>query len=126
MWAIQMDSRGTLWVGGDIESVTTKSKAGKWAGGFARYDASDSTAPPTPSNFRVTAQGTDTVDLAWNLVADAGGGVRYEVLRDDRTVAFTTGNVNTLTVPKGGNNRFFLRAIDKAGNYSATTSVLVP
>ena len=126
VWAIQMDSRGTLWVGGDIASVTTKSKAGKWAGGFARYDASDSTAPPTPANFRVTAQGTDTVDLAWNLVADAGGGVRYEVLRDDRTVAFTTGNTNTLTVPKGGNNRFYLRAIDKAGNYSATTSVLVP
>jgi hypothetical protein len=28
-------------------------------------------------------------------------------------------------VPRAGSNRYFVRAIDKAGNYSASTPVLV-
>jgi hypothetical protein len=124
VWGLTTDTAGTMWAGGDIVSATTKSKAGKWAGGFVRFDASDSLAPATPAGFRVTAQTDTTVTLAWSSVGDAGGGVRYQVLRDDRPIASTTNNATTLTVPTGGSNRFFLRATDAAGNVSASTPVL--
>ncbi len=124
IWAIKTDSRGNVWAGGDITAVTTKSKAGKWSGGFARFEPSDSVAPATPGSFSVTAQDDTTVTFSWTKVTDAGGGARYEVLRDDRPVAFTDGNTTSLTVAKGGANRFFLRAVDAAGNLSASTSVL--
>ena len=64
--------------------------------------------------------------LCWQKVTDAGGGVRYQVLRDDRPIGVTTGNTGTMTVPKGGNNRFFVRAVDAAGNLSASTALITP
>ena len=125
IWAVASDSSRTIWAGGDIVSATTKSKAGKWAGGFVRFGPSDSIAPATPVDFRVVGETDTHVTLAWKAVTDAGGGVRYQVLRDDRTIAFTEDNTTTLTVPKGGENRFFVRATDKAGNLSASSSVLL-
>ncbi len=124
IWALRTDSTGTMWAGGDIATVTTKSKAGKWSGGFARFDRADSVAPSTPGSLAVTAQDAGTVTLSWSKVTDAGGGVRYEVLRDDRAIAFTDNNTTSLTVAKGGANRFFVRAVDAAGNLSASTPVL--
>jgi hypothetical protein len=123
-WAAQADSAGNLWVGGDFVTATTKSKAAKWTGGFVRFDPADSVAPGTPSDLRVTEESASSVTLAWGTVGDAGGGVRYQVLRDDRTVATTAGNTGTLTVPRGGDDRFFVRAVDRAGNLSASTPVL--
>jgi hypothetical protein len=126
IWALKVDSLGNMWAGGDIATVTTKSKAGKWSGGFARFDPSDATAPGVPANLHETSSDGTNVSLAWNKATDTGGsgGVRYEILRDDRPIASTTGNTTSITVPMGGNNRFFVRAIDKAGNVSASTPVL--
>jgi hypothetical protein len=124
IWALAVDSLGNVWAGGDIATVKTPSKAAQWSGGFARFPKVDSTAPATPTGLTASGQTSDSVTLSWAGVTDAGGGVRYQVLRDDRVVAFTTANVRTLSVPTGGSNRFFVRAVDGAGNYSATTAVL--
>ncbi|WP_148575136.1 fibrinogen-like YCDxxxxGGGW domain-containing protein, partial [Nocardioides caldifontis] len=123
IWALQVDSLGNVWAGGDMTTAQT-TQGNRWSGGFARFTRSDSTAPGRPTSFRVTAQTDSTVSLAWNTVSDAGGGVRYQVLRDDRPIGSTTGNTGSITVPRGGEDRFFVRAIDGNGNIGASTSVL--
>ena len=47
--------------------------------------------------------------------------VSYEILRDDRPIA--TSDTTSVEVPRGGENRFFVRAVDAEGNRSATTPV---
>lgn len=121
IWAIEPDTSGVLWVGGDIETVQTPAKAKHFSGGFARFPLRDSTAPATPTNFRVTGETGTEVTLAWNQTTDPSG-LGYQILRDDRPIART--NQGTITVPKGGDNRFFVRSADNAGNVSATTSVV--
>src|SRR4051794_1908034 len=121
VWAIQGDSNGVVWAGGDLTNASTAKKAGAWAGGFARFAPNDSTAPGTPTNLQVLSQTQTTVTLGWGGVTDPSG-VSYQVLRDDRTIATTTST--SITVPLSPSGRFFVRAADGAGNYSASTSVL--
>jgi hypothetical protein len=123
IWAIRPDSTGVVWAGGDVVTAATPTRSTAFAGGFVRFPLNDSTAPTMPTTLTVTATTSTSATLSWGRSTDAGGGVRYIVLRDDRPIAATSGNVTTLTVPLGGDNRFFVRAVDKAGNYSATTGV---
>ncbi|MER8026653.1 PKD domain-containing protein [Glutamicibacter protophormiae] len=118
-WASLVDENGTLWVGGDLTRVAAESSQGRWAGGFARFPKLDSTAPSKPGSLSKSSDSTDTVRLAWGASTDAGSSVSYQVLRDDRVIA-TTGS-RALTVAKGGENRFFVRAVDASGNLSAST-----
>ncbi|HSV40648.1 MAG TPA: PKD domain-containing protein [Nocardioidaceae bacterium] len=122
VWAIQPDDSGVLWVGGDITNVQTSNQANRFSGGFARFPLRDSAAPTTPTNFRITAETGTEVTLAWNTTTDPSG-AGYQILRDDRPIAST--KQGSITVPKGGQNRFFVRTSDGAGNVSATTSVIV-
>ncbi len=123
IWALTTDSLGNVWAGGDVNTVKTTAGV-KFSGGFARFTMADSTPPPTPSNFRMTSQTSDTASFAWNTVTDSGGGVRYQILRDDRPIAVTSSNTGSITVPKGGSNRFFVRATDSSENASASSSVV--
>jgi len=75
---------------------------------------------------RFSSQTDSDVTLAWQTVTDAGGGVRYQVLRDDRVVGYSSDNAGSLTVPRGGNNRFFVRSSDAAGNLSPSSPVVAP
>ncbi|HEX3931522.1 MAG TPA: PKD domain-containing protein [Nocardioides sp.] len=122
VWALQNDSNGTLWVGGDVTQVTSQTKKNSWSGGFARYPLDDSTAPGTPGGFSIQSQTGSTVTLGWNAVSDPSG-VTYQILRDDRPIASTTST--SITVPTSATGRFFVRAADGAGNVGASTSVLV-
>ncbi|QCX26649.1 PKD domain-containing protein [Nocardioides jishulii] len=121
IWAVEVDSTGKVWAGGDVTSVGTPNGV-RWSGGFARFPRSDSTAPGAPGNLRRTASTASTVTLGWN--AAPGGPARYQVLRDDRVVAVTNGTQTSLVVPRGDSGRFFVRAVDAAGNVGASTSVL--
>ena len=120
-WALTTDTNGNLWVGGDFDLSHIDASHTQWNGGFARFDNRDNVAPETPTLVRTSASTPQTVTLAWDGVSDA---VSYEILRDDRPIASTTST--TVEVPRGGNNRFFVRAVDASGNRSATTSVYVP
>ncbi|TIC81543.1 PKD domain-containing protein [Nocardioides sp. GY 10113] len=124
IWAITPDDTGVLWAGGDVVAAATSTQAAAFAGGFVRFPKRDSTAPTAPSALTVSGTTSTTATLSWSGSTDAGGGVRYVVLRDDRPIAATTGNITAITVPLGGANRYFVRAVDRAGNYSATTSVV--
>jgi Domain of unknown function (DUF5122) beta-propeller len=120
VWALQQDSSGVLWAGGDITAVRTATKAARWSGGFARFAPADSTAPPAPGNFQVTDLSASEVTLSWWSVG--GAATHYVVLRDDRPIAVTS--ANSITLARGGNDRYFVRAVDGAGNASATSAVV--
>lgn len=120
-WALTTDTNGNLWVGGDFTLSHIDTTRTQWNGGFARYDKRDNVAPETPTHLRTSAATTSTVTLDWEGVSDA---VSYEVLRDDRAIGSTEST--SIEVPRGGENRFFVRAVDAAGNRSATTPVYVP
>lgn len=117
-WALTTDNYGNLWVGGDFTLSHIDQTRTQWNGGFARFDNRDNDAPSTPSYVRSSSATASTVTLAWEGVSDA---VSYEILRDDRPIATT--DSTSVEVPRGGENRFFVRAVDAAGNRSATSSV---
>ncbi len=123
VWALTTDTLGNVWAGGDISTVKTSSGV-KFSGGFARFTMVDSTPPPTPSGFQKTSETATTASFSWNTVTDDASSVRYQILRDDRPIAVTSTNTGSITVPKGGSNRFFVRALDGADNASASSPVV--
>ena len=69
-----------------------------------------------PANLRAADGNAKEVTLKWSSVP---GAESYDILRDDRTVATTTST--SITVPLGGNNRFFVRAVASDGLRGAST-----
>ncbi|MDJ0356116.1 PKD domain-containing protein [Paenarthrobacter sp. PH39-S1] len=122
IWASVVDSKGTLWAGGDMTTVATRTAAGRWSGGFARFPQVDAVAPTTPSNVVPSADGPTSVKLTWGASSDSSGTVSYQILRNDRVVATTY--ATSAVLPKGGENRYFVRAVDAAGNLSASSPVI--
>lgn len=86
-----------------------------------RFAAIDTAAPAAPSTPVVVPQGTDQLQVTWPAVS---GAARYEVLRDDRVVAVAEGT--TAAVNTAGGDRYFVRAVDAAGNRSASSAVGAP
>ncbi|MEU7993487.1 fibrinogen-like YCDxxxxGGGW domain-containing protein [Rothia amarae] len=117
IWEQFVDSTGTLWVGGDINSSLGQKGTQKTVG-FARFAPRDIVAPPTPTNLQVkTTNGKDR--LTWSGVNDAG--TVYQVLKNDRVIATVRSTQFELEHEDGA--RYFVRAMDAAGNYSASTPV---
>ncbi len=118
IWANFVDSTGVLWVGGDINKSLGANGVQPTVG-FARYSPRDVTAPGTPATLQVTTEnGTDK--LSW---AASAKGSTYQILRDDRVIGTST--TTSFEVPHVDGGRYFVRAVDQAGNYSATTAVAV-
>ena len=126
VWQESVDSNGCLWAGGDIHHGYT----GAYYGGFAKFCPRDSVAPSTPSNVSVTQNGT-SFTINWGDSTDnktSAPNIKYEVLRDDPTLGTVVSEsqfgkgytVTDVTAP----TRFFVRAVDEAGNRSATTAAI--
>ena len=119
-WALEMADDGALWAGGDFNYSYTSKTAGQWSGGFVRMPARNATAPAVPANLRASDGNSQQVTLKWSSVPGADS---YQILRDDRTIATTTST--SATVPLGGNNRFFVRAVASDGLAGASTHAYV-
>ncbi len=117
-WSLYVADDGALWVGGDFTGSHTSMDRHQWNGGFVRYPAGDTTPPSTPQSLRASSYDKDTVTLQWGR---SQGAARYQILRDDRPIASTTDT--TVVVPRAGDDRYFVRAIDEVGNISASSAV---
>ncbi|HWJ98341.1 MAG TPA: fibrinogen-like YCDxxxxGGGW domain-containing protein [Acidimicrobiales bacterium] len=119
IWAIDKDSRGCLWVGGDLNrGAWSGNAATDYLGGFARFCPDDVTPPTTPANLTTTTAGSG-VKLDWSASTDASGTVSYDVYRDDRVIATVYGR--SYTDPEvTGQHRYTVRAADARGNRSAS------
>ena len=120
IWESFVDSKGTLWVGGDIHRSLGVHGTQDTVG-FARFEARDVTPPATPQNLQVELKDDKDV-LTWDVVQDTGS-VRYQILRDDRVIASTSGT--KFEIDHTDNARYFVRAVDTSDNYSASTPVQV-
>ena len=122
VWSLKVADNGDLWAGGSLTSAVRENGANQWVGGFARFDERPHSAPGAPSNLSVDLTG-DTAAVDWNPGSTSG--VTYEVLRNDRVVALSTGS--SVDVPDSdADDRFFVRASDGLGNRSTSTSVKQP
>jgi hypothetical protein len=122
VWSMSKDSRGCLWVAGDLtRGATSGNAASDWLGGFGRFCPTDSTPPTAPTNLKATV-GTDSVSLTWNASTDAGGSVAYDIYRNDRVIATVYGTTyaDPVGTGTGGTYRYTVRAADTAGNRSAS------
>lgn len=123
VWATFTDSLGRLWVGGDYtDSVrlnTPTAFANQWSGGFMRFGPRDAKAPTVPGDLQGIHSVTNT-ELRWGSSTDDRGTLNYEVLREDRVIETTAST--SATVPNDG-ARYFVRAVDPAGNRSASSQM---
>jgi hypothetical protein len=122
-WALFNDSTGVTWFGGDYSASVRSNFAKQWSGGFVRFAHKDTQAPSTPTGLSVTTSSTGDV-LKWSGSTDNRGPVSYQVLRNDRVVMAT--NATTVTLPAAETGtKYFVRAADGAGNWSASTPATV-
>jgi hypothetical protein len=122
VWATMVDSTGTLWAGGDLRSVQTGQTSSQWLGSFARFPMQDHTAPGRPTMPSAVMQDDNHVVVSWVGSDDETSSVSYEVLRNDRVVAVADGT--SVVVPGKLGDDLFVRAVDEAGNRSASTSAV--
>ncbi|HZB51643.1 MAG TPA: fibrinogen-like YCDxxxxGGGW domain-containing protein [Mycobacteriales bacterium] len=121
-WEMIPDNRGCLWFGGDL-TRGLRGTASQWLGGFGKFCGRDTTPPTVPSGLRATPQ-TGGLLLSWTGSTDNVGGVRYEVLRNDRVIGAVTGTTY-LDTSRDGAATYFVRAVDGTDNRSASTPGLV-
>jgi hypothetical protein len=124
-WELVIDSVGCMWAGGDFRRGSRTRNGYHYAQGFTKFCTVDHVAPSTPATSAAVAT-PGGISLTWsNSTDDRTGGVRYEVLRNDRPIA--TGLVARSFVDPTGtsDDRYFIRSVDAAGNRSATTPVVV-
>ena len=118
-WALFNDSTGTTWFGGDFTKSVKAGFVSQWSGGFVRFARNDAQAPTAPSALTATATAQGDA-LAWTGSTDNRGSLDYQILRNDRVIATTTGRTVTVpTAPAG--TKYFVRAADPSGNWSAST-----
>ena len=122
-YAMLNDSTGTTWFGGDFKGSVKAGFVPQWSGGFARFARNDAQAPTAPTDLTVTATAAGDA-LSWTGSTDNRGSLAYQILRNDRVIASTTTRTATVpTAPAG--TKYFVRAADPSGNWSASTPAAV-
>ena len=126
-WELLVDSTGCLWAGGDFDGGTRVGGVRGYAGGFVRFCPLDSVAPSAPTSLTVTKQPAGRGHrLAWRRSTDdRSGAVRYEVLRSGRLIHGPTKALSFVDTKGLAGDRYVVRAVDKAGNRSVSTAVVI-
>ncbi len=125
-WALHTDADGCLWFGGDFNGGPFVGGTRQYLEGFSKFCPQDSVAPTVPRNPSAKSVAGGGVQVRWSSSSDTTPGyLGYEILRNDRVVSGLVYG-STFIDPTGvPGDRYFVRAIDAAGNRSATTPVTV-
>jgi hypothetical protein len=124
-WELFVDSVGCLWAGGDFNRGSFDGNVARYVGGFAKFCPGDGIAPTVPTDVSVSLR-ADGVQLVWPASTDERPGpISYDIFRDDTLIASGLTNRTFLDPAGVAGSRYFVRAVDQAGNRSATTSVLL-
>lgn len=124
VWALEVDPQGCLWFGGDIKQGSWTGTEFQWLGGFGKFCPRDTTAPTTPTNLQAV-RSAGNLKLTWGASSDAGT-FTYQILRDDRVIGTVPSSATAFNTPDVTYAaKYFVRAVDATGNYSATTPALL-
>ncbi|MEM1333255.1 MAG: hypothetical protein AAGG08_07330, partial [Actinomycetota bacterium] len=127
-WALHADVDGCLWFGGDFQGGPFVNGQRQYLEGFGKFCQRDIVAPTVPTGAAASVvPGDGGIRIDWVASSDDRPGfIGYEILRDDRVVSPLVYG-QTYVDPAGSvDDRYFVRAVDPAGNRSASTAVLVP
>jgi hypothetical protein len=123
-WALHTDVDGCVWFGGDFLGGPYVNGQRQYLESFSKFCPRDVVAPTVPASPIATVRAAGGVRVSWTPSIDESPGyVGYEVLRNDRVVSplvYGTSFVDTTGSPA---DRYFVRAVDPAGNRSATSAV---
>ncbi|WP_165912785.1 fibrinogen-like YCDxxxxGGGW domain-containing protein [Tamaricihabitans halophyticus] len=122
-WGSFQDSTGKVWFSGDLTRGRMNNGGWTWLGGFVRFAPRDTTAPSTPANLRSGPGAAGKVRLSWSGSTDDRQVAGYEILLQDRVIGRTTGQTSYEVDTPTSTARYFVRAVDREGNRSASTSV---
>ncbi|HUS42092.1 MAG TPA: fibrinogen-like YCDxxxxGGGW domain-containing protein, partial [Ilumatobacteraceae bacterium] len=126
-WALHTDSDGCLWFGGDLLGGPYVNGQRQYLESFSKFCQRDTTAPTVPGAAAASTRSGGGVRVTWTPSTDNETGfLGYEVLRNDRVISpllYASSYVDPTGTPT---DRYFVRAIDPAGNRSATSTVLTP
>ncbi|NND74103.1 MAG: hypothetical protein HKN44_03765 [Ilumatobacter sp.] len=124
-WAMHTDASGCTWFGGDFIGGPYVSGQRQYLEGFSKFCQRDVQAPTVPTNGSADLEPAGGVEVRWTQSTDDFPGfIGYEVLRNDRVVSPLVYG-SKWTDPAGtSDDRYFVRAVDPAGNRSASTTVL--
>lgn len=121
-WALEFDSNGTMWMGGDFTSAVGANGKSRWVGGFMRFPKRDDVAPGVPTSATFKGE-----TLSWAPAKDdRPGAVSYEVVVNGR-VRYVTPSDSINTTGLTATDIVVVRTKDGLGNRSASSApVSVP
>lgn len=127
VWALHADVDGCLWFGGDILGGPFVNGQRQYLESFSKFCQRDIQAPSIPTNGAATALTAGGIQVNWSQSSDDFPGfIGYEVLRNDRVVSSLVYGSSFVDPVGNTSDRYFVRAVDPAGNRSASTGVLLP
>src|SRR5690606_34849165 len=127
IWAMSSDSRGCLWVGGDLDrGAYSGNAATDYLGGFGRFCPLDVTVPTAPGNVALTSSGLART-ISWSGSTDPDGtSPTYDIVRNGRVIATVNAATRSYTDPSApAGSAYTVRAVDARGNRSASSAPLV-
>jgi chitodextrinase len=126
-WALDTDVDGCLWFGGDMLGGPYVNGQRQYLESFSKFCPRDVVAPTVPGGAAASIRSAGGVRVNWAPSTDNEPGfLGYEVLRNDRVISpllYASSYVDPTGTPA---DRYFVRAVDPAGNRSATSPVMIP
>ncbi len=126
-WALHTDVEGCLWFGGDMLGGPFVNGQRQYLESFSKFCPRDTAAPTVPGAATAGPATAEGVRVSWTpSVDDRAGFLGYEVLRNDRVISPLLYASSFIDPTGTADDRYFVRAVDPAGNRSATSSALIP
>ncbi len=123
-WALHTDVDGCVWFGGDFLGGPYVNGQRQYLESFSKFCPRDVAAPTVPASPVATVRAAGGVRVSWAASSDESPGyVGYEVLRNDRVVSPLVYGTSFVDETGSPADRYFVRAVDPAGNRSATSAV---